>query len=68
MIIGEFHFGSLDRGSMNSGLQPCRDMAERMEKYKRYVRYAIKDERIVGTHWFYWHDMPLTGWLDGENY
>ena len=68
VIIGEFHFGSLDRGSMNAGLQTCRDMAERMEKYKRYVRYAIKDERIVGTHWFYWHDMPLTGWLDGENY
>ena len=68
VIIGEFHFGSLDRGALNAGLQPCRDMKERMEKYKRYVRYAIKDERIVGTHWFHWHDMPLTGWLDGENY
>ena len=67
-IIGEFHFGSLDRGFLHSGLVPCRDMKERIEKYKAYVRAAIKDERLVGVHWFYWHDMPLTGWMDGENF
>ena len=31
------------------------------QKYKAYVRAAIKDEHLVGVHWFYWHDMPLTG-------
>ena len=67
-IIGEFHFGSLDRGTMNAGLVPCRDMKERVEKYKAYVRYAIKDEHLVGVHWFFWHDMPLTGWMDGEDF
>ena len=67
-IIGEFHFGSLDRGFLHSGLVPCRDMKERIEKYKAYVRAAIKDEHLVGVHWFYWHDMPLTGWMDGENF
>ena len=67
-IIGEFHFGSLDRGFLHSGLVPCRDMKERIEKYKAYVRAAIKDEHLVGVHWFFWHDMPLTGWMDGENF
>ena len=67
-IIGEFHFGSLDRGTMNAGLAPCRDMKERMEKYKAYVRYALKDEHLVGVHWFFWCDMPLTGWMDGEDF
>ena len=67
-IIGEFHFGSLDRGSLHSGLVPCRDMKERIEKYKAYVRYAIRDEHLVGVHWFFWHDMPLTGWMDGEDF
>ena len=67
-IVGEFHFGSLDRGTMNAGLVACRDMAERMEKYKAYVRHAIKDEHLVGVHWFFWCDMPLTGWMDGEDF
>ena len=67
-IIGEFHFGSLDRGTMNSGLVPCRDMKERMAKYKAYVRHALQDEHLVGVHWFFWSDMPLTGWMDGENF
>ena len=67
-IIGEFHFGSLDRGALHSGLVPCRDMKERIEKYKAYVRYAVRDERLVGVHWFFWHDMPLTGWMDGEDF
>ena len=67
-IVGEFHFGSLDRGSMNAGLVACRDMKERMEKYKAYVRYALADEHLVGVHWFFWGDMPLTGWMDGEDF
>ena len=67
-IIGEFHFGSLDRGTMNAGLVPCRDMKERMERYKAYVRHALKDEHLVGVHWFFWCDMPLTGWMDGQDF
>ena len=67
-IVGEFHFGSLDRGSMNAGLVACRDMKERIEKYKAYVRHALKDEHLVGVHWFFWCDMPLTGWMDGEDF
>ena len=67
-IIGEFHFGSLDRGGVHAGLVACRDMKERIEKYKAYVRHAVRDEHLVGVHWFFWHDMPLTGWMDGEDF
>ena len=67
-IIGEFHFGSLDRGSLHAGLVPCRDMADRVEHYKAYVRAALQDRRLVGVHWFFWADMPLTGWMDGEDF
>ena len=67
-IIGEFHFGSLDRGGLHAGISPCADMAERIENYKSYVRQAVADRRIVGAHWFFWYDMPLTGWMDGEDY
>ena len=67
-IVGEFHFGSLDRGSLHAGLVPCRDMADRVEHYKAYVRAALKDRNLVGVHWFFWCDMPLTGWMDGEDF
>ena len=67
-IIGEFHFGSLDRGSLHAGLVPCCDMKDRIEHYKAYVRAALKDRNLVGVHWFFWSDMPLTGWMDGEDF
>ena len=67
-IIGEFHFGSLDRGSLHAGLVPCYDMKDRVEHYKAYVRAALKDRNLVGVHWFFWSDMPLTGWMDGEDF
>ena len=67
-IIGEFHFGSLDRGSLHAGLVPCCDMKDRIEHYKAYVRAALKDRNLVGVHWFFWCDMPLTGWMDGEDF
>ena len=67
-IIGEFHFGSLDRGSLHAGLVPCYDMKDRVEHYKAYVRAALKDRNLVGVHWFFWCDMPLTGWMDGADF
>ncbi len=68
VIIGEFHFGSLDRGSLHAGLRPRRATEDRVSHYKRYVRRAIADKRLVGVHWFCWQDMPLAGLIDGEDY
>lgn len=69
MIIGEFHFGALDRGMFHPGLVPCRNQAERARSYQEYVRAVVDCPALVGCHWFQFVDEPLTGrWFDGENY
>ena len=68
MIVGEFHFGALDRGLFHTGLVATRDQAERAECYRAYVGACLDHPRYVGTHWFQWMDQPLTGRGDGENY
>ena len=67
-IIGEFHFGALDRGMFHTGLRRTANQAERAETYKRYVRGALDNPFWVGTHWFQYADQATTGRGDGENY
>ncbi len=69
IIIGEFHFGALDRGMFHEGLVPCMDQRERAAAYQTYVRSVLDCPAFVGCHWFQYVDEPLTGrWFDGENY
>ncbi|NQU26002.1 MAG: beta-agarase [Candidatus Nealsonbacteria bacterium] len=68
VVIGEFHFGALDRGMFHTGLKPVADQAARAEAYKSYVRGALANPWIVGTHWFQYGDQATTGRGDGENY
>lgn len=69
VIIGEFHFGALDRGLFHPGLVPVANQAERAEAYASYVSGALHHPQIVGTHWFQYQDEPTTGRsYDGENY
>jgi hypothetical protein len=69
LIIGEFHFGALDRGMFHTGLVPTENQAARADAYKNYVLGALKHPQIVGTHWFQWKDEPLSGRVyDEENY
>ncbi|OIP04904.1 MAG: hypothetical protein COY42_04695 [Armatimonadetes bacterium CG_4_10_14_0_8_um_filter_66_14] len=68
VVIGEFHFGALDRGMFDPGLRPAKDQAERAEKYVAYTREAAAAPWCVGAHWFQYLDQPLTGRADGENY
>ena len=68
LIIGEFHFGALDRGMFHTGLRSVGSQAERGEAYINYVRGAMENPYIVGTHWFQYCDQPATGRGDGENY
>ena len=67
-IIGEFHFGALDRGMFHTGLRPTANQAERAEAYRDYVRGALENPYLVGTHWFQFGDQATTGRGDGENY
>ena len=68
MIVGEFHFGALDRGLFHTGLVATRDQKERAECYRSFVNDCLDHPRFVGTHWFQWRDQALTGRADGENY
>ncbi len=67
-LIGEFHFGALDRGMFNVGCNSAHDQGERGRLYAQYVRSAWALPAFVGCHWFQYHDEPLTGRWDGENY
>ncbi|MCG3197629.1 MAG: hypothetical protein GHCLOJNM_02117 [bacterium] len=68
-LIGEFHFGAMDRGMFHPGLVPTESQAERAEAFERYVRSALECSSVVGCHWFQYVDEPITGrWFDGENY
>ena len=69
LIIGEFHFGALDRGMFHTGLVPVESQQERAAAYKEYVRSVLGHPQFVGCHWFKYMDEPTTGRpLDEENY
>jgi hypothetical protein len=68
VLIGEFHFGALDRGLFHPGLREVGTQAERAEAMRQYVFGALAHPNIVGAHWFQYRDQPLTGRGDGENY
>ncbi len=68
VVIGEFHFGALDRGMFHTGLVATASQDDRADAYRSYVRSALRHPQIVGTHWFEFGDEPVTGRGDGENY
>jgi hypothetical protein len=69
LIVGEFHFGALDRGMFHTGLVPVENQAARAQAYRDYVLGAARHPQFVGTHWFQWKDEPTTGRVyDEENY
>ena len=68
IIIGEFHFGALDRGPFHTGLRSVANQQQRAEAYYHYVKGAISNPQIVGTHWFQYSDQAFTGRGDGENF
>jgi hypothetical protein len=69
LMIGEFHFGALDRGLFHTGLVPVASQAERAAAYTEYVQGALRHSQFVGCHWFQYMDQPTTGRAhDEENY
>ena len=68
VVIGEFHFGALDRGMLHTGLRSAYDQDERADLYEFYVKQALENPYLVGTHWFQLNDQAVTGRRDGENY
>lgn len=69
LLVGEFHFGALDRGLFHTGLVPLENQTDRSQAYRDYVAGALRHPQFVGTHWFQWQDEPTTGRVyDEENY
>ncbi len=68
LIIGEFHFGALDRGMLHTGLRGVANQRQRGYAYEHYLAQALKHPHIVGAHWFQYREQSVTGRGDGENY
>ncbi|MBK1875476.1 hypothetical protein [Pelagicoccus mobilis] len=68
IIIGEFHFGAVERGYFHTGLRAVGDQNDRAEAMYHYLRDALQHDRIVGAHWFQYRSQAVTGRKDGENF
>ena len=62
-MIGEFHFGALDRGLFHPGLVETKNQTERGEAYEVYVESALRHPNIIGTHWHQFSDQATTAGL-----
>ena len=67
VIIGEYHFGTPDRG-MSAGIVQVSNQKERANAFRYYNEQGFSHPSLIGTHWFQWIDQPNTGRMDGENY
>jgi hypothetical protein len=68
VMIGEFHFGALDRGMFHPGLIKLESQEERGRVYVQYVTSALRHPNVVGVHWHQFGDQATTGRFDGENF
>ena len=68
VLIGEFHFGALDRGLFHPTRIPTGNQEDRARAYRLFLETALTNPLIVGTHWFQYTSEPTTGRGDGENY
>ena len=67
LLVGEFHFGALDRGGLCGGCAVTFDQGERARCFRDYAGACLDDPRYVGCHWFQYQDQTITGRFDGEN-
>jgi len=68
MMVGEFHFGAMDRGMFHPGQVYCDSQEERGECYEAYLVSCLQNPLIVGTNWHQFSDQSTTGRFDGENF
>lgn len=67
MIIGEYHFGTVDRGLAQS-LWQVESQEQRGVAYRYYTEQGYSHPGLIGTAYFQWADQDITGRGDGENY
>jgi hypothetical protein len=68
MIIGEYHFGTVDRG-MAQSLWQVENEQQRGVAYRYYTEQGYSHPGLIGTAYFQWIDQDIMGRSnDGENY
>lgn len=67
MILGEFHFGTIDRG-MAPGLVQVADQGERAAAFRYFAEQAFASPHLIGVAWFQYTDQGFPGRRDGERY
>ncbi|MGI6315945.1 MAG: beta-galactosidase [Christensenellales bacterium] len=68
VMIGEFHFGSLEGGLTATGLEGTLTQKDRAIAYRCYLEHAAAHPYGVGCHYFQLYDQFALGRFDGENY
>lgn len=68
VMVGEFHFGAIDRGLPATGIRGARDQENRGKAVRRYIEAAAALPYCLGIHYFQLNDQPFLGRFDGENY
>jgi hypothetical protein len=69
VIIGEFHFGSVEAGGIGCGLIGAASQKHKGESMEAYVREMLLEPSVIGVSWFIFRDQPITGRpSDGENF
>ncbi|MDF2927009.1 MAG: Beta-agarase [Paenibacillaceae bacterium] len=67
VMIGEYHFGALDRGLMSTGLRGVSSQAERGKAYQFYLENGAAEKYFTGAHYFIYNDQAVLGRFDGES-
>jgi hypothetical protein len=68
VMVGEFHFGAIDRGLPATGIRGAATQADRGKAIRRYIEEAAALDVCIGVHYFQYNDQPFLGRFDGENY
>ena len=67
-MIGEYHFGAMDRGMFHASLIDAGSQEQRGKMMKNYITSALSNPNIIGVHWHQFADQATTGRFDGENF
>ena len=68
IMIGEYHFGAMDRGMFHASLIDAGSQEQRGKMMKNYITSALSNPNIIGVHWHQFADQATTGRFDGENF
>ena len=68
IMVGEYHFGALDRGLVANALRGVATQRDRGIAYRYYLERAAAHPYCVGAHYFTVADEATLGRFDGENW